>query len=180
MKFKYWYIIIVLTISSCGSSSSFQSFFNDHKSDLGVTAFQVPNFMKALLSNIAPKQNMFSDVADFKFITFNNSSELYKKQLIDEMNMVASNNYKDMFRKNTVENTKIISVKELGNIVTEAIVFDSKPTKTTVFYLKGKFDPDKIKAFSNDSIFSSFSQNLQTQYQSNMNPTYSPSFNPNN
>ena len=84
MKLKYWYIIIVLAIYSCGGSRSFQSFFNDHKSDLGVTAFQVPNFMKALLSNIAPKQNMFSDVADFKFITFNNSSELYKKQITNK------------------------------------------------------------------------------------------------
>lgn len=180
MKVKYWFVVFLLVIYSCGSSRSFQSFFNEHKSDLGVTAFQFPNFMKALLSNIAPEQNMFNDLADFKFITFNNSSELYQKQLINEMNMVASNKYTDMFRKNTVENTKIISVKELGNIVTEAIVFDSKPTKTTVFYLRGKFDPDRIKAFSNDSIFSSFSQNLQAQYQSNMNPTYSPSFNPNN
>ena len=140
MKIKDWYVVVLLIIYSCGSTRSFQSFFNDHKSDLGVTAFQVPNFMKALLGNIAPRQNMFSDMADFKFITFNNSSKQYHNQLIDEMNVVANNKYTDMFRKNTVENTKIISVKEFGNIVTEAIVFDSKPTKTTVFYLKGKFD----------------------------------------
>ncbi len=122
---------------------------------------------------------MFDNLADFKFITFNDTKPTYKQNLIDEMNMVASSKYTDMFRKNTVENTKIISVKELGNIVTEAIVFDSKPTKTTVFYIKGQFDPEKIKAFSDDATFDDFSQKLQREYQMNLNPTLNPSFNPN-
>ncbi len=176
MKSKLICSIIVLFIISCGSSKSFQSFFNDHKSDLGVTAFQVPNFMKAILSNISPEQNMFDNLSDFKFITFNNSSTQYQKGLIDEMNIVASNKFTDMYRKNTIENTKIISVKEFGNVITEAIVFDSKPEKTTVFYLKGQFDPDKIRTFSDDNTFDNFSEKLQLEYQMNLNP----SFNPNN
>ena len=85
-----------------------------------------------------------------------------------------------MFRKNTVENTKIISVKEFGNVVTEAIVFDSKLEKTTIFYIKGQFDPNKIKAFSDDTTFDDFSKNLQQQYQLNLNPSFSPPLNPNN
>ena len=174
MRSKIISSIIVLLIVSCGSSKSFQSFFNDHKSDLGVTAFQVPNFMKAVLNNISPKQNMFDNLSDFKFITFNNSSKDYQKGLIDEMNVVASNKFTDMYRKNTVENTKIISVKEYGNVVTEAIVFDSKPEKTIVFYLKGKFDPDKIKVFSDDIVISEFSEKLQQQYTMNLNPSFNP------
>lgn len=174
-------LLFIITIAtSCGSSRSFQSFFNEHKSDMGVTAFQVPNFMKAILANISPKQNMFDNLTDFKFITFNNTTPIYKKNLIDEMNLVAGNKYTDMFRKNTVENTKIISVKELGNVVTEAIVFDSKVDKTTVFYIKGQFDPDKIKAFSDDATFDDFSKKLQQEYQMNLTPTLNPSFNPNN
>ncbi len=95
------------------------------------------------------------------------------------MNLVAGNKFTDMFRKNTVENTKIISVKEFGNVVTEAIVFDSKLEKTTVFYIKGQFDPDKIKAFSDDNTFDDFSKKLQQEYQMNLNPSLNPSFNPN-
>lgn len=172
-------VILFLLLFSCGSSKSFQSFFDAHKSDLGVTAFQVPNFMKALLSNISPKQNMFDNLTDFKFITFNNSSIQSQKSLIHEMNIVASSKYTDMYRRNTVDNTKIISVKELGNVVTEAIIFDSKIEKTTVFYIKGQFDPDKIKAFSDDSTFDDFSKKLQQEYQMNLNPPLNPSFNPN-
>jgi len=93
--------------------------------------------------------------------------------------VVANSKYTDMFRKNTLENTKIISVKELGNIVTEAVVFDSKPAKTTVFYIKGQFDPDKIKAFSDDAAFDEFSKKLQQEYKMNINTTLNPSFNPN-
>ncbi|MBT8394103.1 MAG: DUF4252 domain-containing protein [Bacteroidia bacterium] len=178
---KILVILTVITIVySCGTSRSFQNFYDSHKSDLGVTAFQVPNFMKSILSNITPKQNLFDNLSDFKFITFNNTTSSYKKGLIDEMNLVAGNRYTDMFRKNTVENTKIISVKEFGNVVTEAIVFDSKVDKTTIFYIKGKFDPEKIKAFSDDDTFDDFSKNLQKEYQMNYNPTLNPSFNPNN
>ncbi|NNL16189.1 MAG: hypothetical protein HKO81_06070, partial [Flavobacteriaceae bacterium] len=61
-----------------------------------------------------------------------------------------------------------------------AIVFDSKVDKTTIFYIKGKFDPEKIKAFSDDDTFDDFSKNLQKEYQMNYNPTLNPSFNPNN
>lgn len=171
---------LVIVVFSCGSSRSFQSFFDTHKSDLGVTAFQVPNFMKSMINNIAPQKGMFNNLSDFKFITFNNVSVQNKQSLISEMNVVAKNNFIDMFRKNTVENTKIISVKEIGNTVTEAIVFDSKLTKTTVFYLKGKFNPEQIKLFSKDDIFESFSKQLQQEYQFNIKPTLNPSFNPNN
>lgn len=179
MKKIFLTTVVCAILFSCGSSRSFQSFYDNHKTDLGVTAFQVPNFMKAILANISPKQNMFNNLTDFKFITFNNTTPTYQKNLITEMNVVANSKYTDMFRKNTLENTKIISVKELGNIVTEAVVFDSKPAKTTVFYIKGQFDPDKIKAFSDDSAFDEFSKKLQQEYQMNINPSLNPSFNPN-
>ena len=178
-KFLLAFSVLLLMVS-CGSSRSFQHFFDTHKTDIGVTAFQVPNFMKSILSNISPKEGLFDNLTDFKFITFNSMTAQNQMNLINEMNNVASHNYTDMFRKNTVENTKIISVKELGNIVTEAIVFDSKVDKTTVFYIKGQFDPDKIKAFSDDATFDDFSKKLQQEYQMNLTPTLNPSFNPNN
>jgi len=173
-------LFILGIVSSCGSSRSFQNFYDAHKTDLGVTAFQVPSFMKTILSNISPKQNMFDNLTDFKFITFDEMSTQNQKSLITEMNVVASNRFTDMFRRNTVDNTKIISVKEFGNVVTEAIVFDSRIEKTTIFYIKGQFDPNKIKAFSDDATLDDFSKNLQQQYQLKLNPTFTPPLNPNN
>jgi hypothetical protein len=86
-----------LIVTSCGSGKSFQGFFNDHKSDLGVTAFQVPNFMRALLTNISPEINdLFGNVKDLKFITFNDISKEKQSQLISEMNLVTNNKFTDV------------------------------------------------------------------------------------
>lgn len=158
--------LFLILVSSCGSGKSFQSFFNNHKNDLGVTAFQVPNFMRALLSNISPEINsLFSNVRDFKFITFNNISKEKQTELINEMNLVTANNFTDVLRKNTLEKTKILSVKEDGDVVTQAIIFNSTLVKTSVFYLKGRFDPNRIKELSDTNQFENLSSKLLLNYQ---------------
>jgi len=164
---------VILILVSCGSGRSFQSFFNQHKNEIGVTAFQVPNFMRALLRNISPEINgVFKNVSDFKFITFKNISSAKKQVLIEEINLVTSKKFTDILRKNTSEKTKIVSVKEDGNIVTKAIIFNSTLEKTTVFYLKGRFDPDRIKKLSTSNEFENLSNKLLQNYQT-------PSFNTN-
>ena len=50
---KYSLALICLLMLNCGSS--FQSFYNNHKNDIGATSFQVPNFMKAVLGSISPE-----------------------------------------------------------------------------------------------------------------------------
>jgi hypothetical protein len=169
--------LFLLISTSCGSGKSFQSFFNNHKNDIGATAFQVPNFMRALLSNISPEINsLFNNVRDFKFITFNNISNAKQTQLISEMNLVTANKFTDVLRSNTVEKTKILSVKEDGDVVTQAIIFNSTLEKTSVFYLKGRFDPNRIKELSETNQFENLSSKLLQNYQ----PTsITPSFNPN-
>ena len=172
-------IIICLTVLlfSCGSGKSFQSFFNDHKSDLGVTAFQVPNFMRALLTNISPEINgLFGNVRDFKFITFKDVSSVKKTQLINEMNLVTANDFTDILRTNTLDKTKIISVKENGDVVTQAIIFNSTLVKTSVIYLKGRFDPNQLKQLSENNQFENLSNKLIQNYQ--VTPK-TPGFNPN-
>lgn len=177
MKKHIIIICISLLLFSCGSGKSFQSFFNDHKSDLGVTAFQVPNFMRALLTNISPEINdLFGNVRDFKVITFNDISKEKQSQLIGEMNLVTNSNFTDILRTNTEEKTKIISVKENGEIVSQAIIFNSTLAKTSVFYLKGRFDSNQLKQLSETNQFEDLSTKLIQNYQ--ITPK-TPGFNPN-
>ncbi|KGL58716.1 DUF4252 domain-containing protein [Polaribacter sp. Hel1_85] len=167
----------ILFFISCGSGKSFQSFFNDHKRDLGVTAFQVPNFMRALLTNISPEiNNLFGNVKDFKFITFNDITTVKQNTLIQEMDLVTTNNFTDILRTNTVEKTKIVSVKEDGDVVTQAIIFNSTLAKTSVIYLKGRFDPNKLKQLSETDQFENLSNKLIQNYQPK---AITPGFNPN-
>ena len=177
MKKIFIIFLSIFLFTSCGSGKSFQSFFNDHKKDIGVTAFQVPNFMRALLTNISPEiTNLFGNVKDFKFITFNDITSLKQSTLIEEMDLVTANNFTDILRTNALEKTKIISVKEDGEVVTQAIIFNSTLAITSVFYLKGRFDPNKLKQLSETNQFENLSNKLIQNYQTT---PLTPGFNPN-
>lgn len=171
-----------LLFFSCGSAS-FQGFYNNHKADIGATSFQVPNFMKVLLSSISIEtKSVIGNLQDLKYIQLNNISSNKRASIIEEMNLVTNAGFTDMFRKNEVEKTRIISVKENGNMLTDVIIFNSNNQKTTAFYLKGAFDPDKIRSLSEVKNFDTFTQDILQSYNSNMkmNTTINPSFNPNN
>lgn len=168
-------IILVISLSflivSCGSS--FQSFYNNHKADMGTTSFQVPNFMKAVLSNISPDvKNAIGNISDFKYIKFENIDAIKRKNLIVEMNAVTNTGFTDVFRKNETNKTRIISVIEFGVVVTDAIIFNSTETETTAYYLQGNFDPDKIKSFADEDAFNTFSNDLIQNYNTNLNPSF--------
>lgn len=170
-------IVLVISLGfllvSCGSS--FQGFYNNHKADMGTTSFQVPNFMKAVLSNISPEvKNAIGNISDFKYIKFEKVGALRRQNLIAEMSAVTNNGFTDVFRKNEVDNTRIISVRELGVVVTDAIIFNNTETETTAYYLQGNFDPDKIKSFANEDTFNTFSNDLIQSYQTNITPSFNP------
>jgi sugar-specific transcriptional regulator TrmB len=165
--------IIGILLVSC--SSSFQSFYNNHKADMGATSFQVPNFMKAVLNNISPEvKHAIGNISDFKYIKFENVDALKRQNLILEMSTVTNNGFTDVFRKNEAEHTRIISVREIGPVVTDAIIFNSSPTETTAYYLQGNFDPEKIKKFSDEESFNTFSSQLMQSYNTNLNPSFNP------
>lgn len=173
-------IVICTSLFSCGSAS-FQGFYNTHKTDLGATSFQVPNVMKALLSSVsAETKNIIGNLQDVKYIKLNSVSALRRQQIISEMNAVTGSGYLDMYRNNQVNNTRIISVKENGNVLTDVILFNCDEKEATAFYLQGRFDPDKIKTLSESKSFDALSLDLLQSYQSSMRPSLNPSFNPNN
>ncbi|TYP99406.1 uncharacterized protein DUF4252 [Tenacibaculum adriaticum] len=177
MKKKYLFISLTLLLISCGSSRSFQSFFNEHKNEIGVTTFQVPNFMRSVLSSISPEMNgIFSNINDFKFITFNEISVEKQRELIQQINLVTANNYKDVLRQNTPEKTKILSVIEDGNIVKKVIVFNSTLAKTSVFYLKGTFNPNTLRKISETNQFDDLSKKLLQSYQLPTNTGFNPNY----
>lgn len=164
-----------MLLVSCGSS--FQGFYDNHKADMGTTSFQVPNFMKAVLGNISPEiKGAIGNISDFKYIKFENVNGLSRQNLIAEMNEVSDSGFTDVFRKNEVDNTRIISVIENRAVVTNVIIFNSNETETTAYYLQGNFDPDKIRSFADEKTFNIFSNDLIQSYQTQLNP----SFNPNN
>jgi len=168
-------ILITLSCVMLSCSSSFQGFYNNHKADLGTTSFQVPNFMKAVLSTISPQvKHAVGNISDFKYIKFQNVSALKRQSLISEMNAVTNNGYLDVFRKNELEQTRIISVKEAGAVVTNAIIFVHQGSDIAAYYLQGNFDPDKIKSLADEDTLNTFTNSLLQNYNSNLNPSFNP------
>ena len=73
--------------------------------------------------------------------------------MISQLDAITSTEYKDVYRQNKAEKTKILSVIEDGDVVKQAIIFNSTLTKTSVFYLKGNFNPNKLRAiFRNRTV----------------------------
>lgn len=164
-----------MLLVSCGSS--FQGFYDNHKADIGTTSFQVPNFMKAVLGNISPEiKHAIGNISDFKYIKFENIKGSSRQNLIAEMNEVTNSGFTDVFRKNEVDNTRIISVVENREVVTNVIIFNSNETETAAYYLQGNFNPEKIRSFADEKTFNIFSNDLIESYQTQLNS----SFNPNN
>jgi hypothetical protein len=171
-------VAVSLIMFSCGSAS-FQGFYNHHKTDLGATSFQVPNVLKALLNAVSPEtKSVIGNLQDVKYIKLNSISPLRRQQIITEMNAVTSAGYLDMFRQNEVGNTRIISVKENGAVLTHVILFNCDEKEATAFYLKGRFDPEKIKSLSDAKRFETLSLDLLQSYKSNVSTSTTPAFNP--
>lgn len=157
-------------LASCGSS--FNSFYNSHKSDLGTTSFQVPKFMKAIVGSISPEINQaIGNISDFKFIKFENINAFKRQSLINEMNGVTKQKYIDVFRKNEVDRTQIISVREKGTEITDVIIFKSTVDVTSAYYLQGHFDANKIRKMANDGGVDSFTKGLLKSYNQNDTPS---------
>ena len=170
-------ILLLMTglLFNCGSS--FQGFYNNHKNDIGVTSFQLPNFVKAVIGNVSPEVDaIVGNIADVKYIKFDNPSPVKRLGLIQELNDVTDRGYIDMFRKNEASLTRMVSVKELGVILTDVILFKSDETETSAFYLKGKFDPDKVKTLADEETFDNLSMQLKLLAPTSL----TPGFNPNN
>jgi len=170
---KYILILLCFSLYNCGSS--FQGFYNNHKNDLGATSFQVPNFMKAVLGSLSPEvSNVLGNITDLKYIKFDNISANKRTQLVQELNEVTNYGYTDMFRKNEVSETRVISVKEFGAVLTHVILFKSAEKQTSAFYLEGNFDPEKVKTLSEPEKFDTITSQLLQGYQSNLNPSFNP------
>ncbi|WP_136479865.1 DUF4252 domain-containing protein [Cognatitamlana onchidii] len=168
MKRILYVFILFLTVVSCGPS--FNSFYNNHKSDLGTTSFQVPRIVKTLIGTVSPEiDKAIGNISDFKYIKFEETNESKRADLIEEMNRVTNRRYTDVFRKHTLEHTQIISIIEKGTVVSDILIFKSDKEVTSALYLKGDFNGNKIRSLSQEGDMENLGDALLKSYNSNLN-----------
>lgn len=151
--FKLFLLLLIINQTGCSSSQSFNQFYNNHKNDEYVTSFQVPGYLRSILRNASPELNsLFKNVKDFKSITFTKTTPLQSKQIMDEIDYITKNNT-DVVRKNEGGERFLISVKEKGDRIKQVILYKNNGSKHNILYLKGNFDPERIRQLAEKQEF---------------------------
>jgi predicted SnoaL-like aldol condensation-catalyzing enzyme len=152
MKFFFRIFLLALSVGliSCSGTAKFNQFYGQHKNDNNVKSFQVPRYLKSLVKNISPELNsVFKNVSDFKTISFTNSTPQQDKQITDGVNNI-TRNYTDVIRNNNSDKKTLVSVKEKGDFIKEVLIHTHENNNHKIIFLKGNFDPDRIKSLIDD------------------------------
>ena len=157
--------IFLLILSSCGGYNSINSFYNQHKNDANVTAVHVPQFMLSLLRNASPEMNSFmGNVRDIRYIQLSPKTTQESTSINNQINNLTTVNFVEVFRKNEDSIRTLVSVRERKDVVKEIMIYKTAPKKSSVFYLNGNFDPNKVRKYAEDGNFDRLSNTLMQQY----------------
>jgi hypothetical protein len=163
-------IILISVFLSCSSYSSINSFYNHHKNDTNVTAIEIPQYMLAILRASSGEMNNFmGNVREIRYIHLNPGSEIERTQISNQINGLVSNRFVDVYRKNEDTKRTLISVRENRDVVKEIIVYKNDEKSNSVFYLKGNFNPEKVREYVKNDEFDKLSSTVLQQY--NLSPT---------
>ncbi|MGB5463672.1 MAG: DUF4252 domain-containing protein, partial [Aureibaculum sp.] len=103
-----------------------------------------------------------------RYIHLNPDSELERTQISNQINGLVSNRFIDVYRKNEETKRTLISVRENRDVVKEIIVYKNDEKSNSVFYLKGNFNPEKVREYVKNDDFDKLSNTVLQQY--NLNP----------
>lgn len=161
-------LLFVLTLFSCGSYNSINSFYNAHKNDAQVTAIQVPQYLLSLLRHSSGEMNGFmGNVRDIRYIQLSPKSDVEANNIRNEINGLVSNNFVDVYRKNNDDIRTLISLRERKDVVKEIIIYKNGAKNNSVFYLNGNFNPQRVRNYINegklDNLTNSVFQQMNVQ-----------------
>ncbi|WP_168731266.1 DUF4252 domain-containing protein [Robertkochia marina] len=157
---------LILTLLLTGCSPSINSFYNNHKTDPGVTAVQVPDFFLDILAGSSPEMNnLMRQVDDVRFMTLPSGSGPEARDVAMEINRITSTGYTDVYRRTEMDNSlSLFSIKEKGSRIKELIWFDQGENKNLLLYFKGDFDPELISKLSDNKNVEDLKDLLKEEY----------------
>ena len=148
--FRIFLLVLSVSLISCSGAAKFNQFYSQHKNDNNVKSFQVPRYLKSLVKNVSPElNNVFKNVSDFKTISFTNSTPQQDIQITEGINNITQN-YTDVIRNNNADKKTLVSVKEKGDFIKEVLIHTHENNNHKIIFLKGNFDPNKIKSLIDD------------------------------
>ena len=159
-------VLSLLVLASCGSYNSFQGFYNQHKNDANVTAISVPQFMLSLLRNSSPEMKGFmSNVRSITYMQLRPNSAQESSQIASQINNLTTAKFVEVFRNNADPVRTLVSVREARDVVKEIMIYKTAPNQSTVFYMNGNFDPNRVRSYAKNGDFDQLTNSLMQHYQ---------------
>ena len=161
---KFFLLLPLILLISCGSYNSIDSFYEAHKNDNQVTAIRVPQFMLSLVSEISPEmKTLVGNTRDLRYMQFPSKTASQTQFLNTQMNNFASSSFIEVFRKNDELKRNVISIREKRDVVKEILVYNNDNSTGSFLYFNGNFDPVKVRNLAKNNQFEKFSNGLIPQ-----------------
>ncbi|MBD1261290.1 DUF4252 domain-containing protein [Maribacter polysiphoniae] len=158
-------LICLVLITSCGSYSSIDTFYNAHKDDNQVTAIRVPRFMLTLVSGISPEmQSLVGNTKDLRYMRFPSATPARTQFLNKQMNGITGNSFIEVFRKNDELKRNVVSIREKRNSVKEILIYNNDNLNGSFLYFNGDFDPVKVREMAKNNEFGKMGDGLIQQF----------------
>lgn len=162
---KIFTFILFVSITSCGSYNSIDSFYDAHKNDNQATAIRVPQFMLSMISEISPEMKaMVGNAKDLRYMQFPSATSSKTQFLNQQMNGITGNSFIEVFRKNDNLKRNVVSIREKKNLVKEILIYNNDSQTGSFLYFNGDFDPVKVREMAKNEQFTKFGDNIINQF----------------
>ncbi|WP_235843202.1 DUF4252 domain-containing protein [Maribacter hydrothermalis] len=162
-KIVVFYILV--SLSSCSSYNSIDTFYNAHKNDNQVTAVRVPQFMLSMISEISPEmQALVGNTKDLRYMQFPSATSSKTQLLNQQMNGITGNSFIEVFRKNDELKRNVVSIREKKNSVKEILIYNNDNQTGSFLYFNGDFDPAKVREMAKNEQFTKMGNHIISQF----------------
>ena len=153
--------LLGLLLYGCGSSRSIDAFYDQHKEDDQVLAFRVPPVMFAMVKGLSPEmENLFGSTRDLRYIRLPADSGRGIQALNNQVSTLTAGSFIEIFRKNEGPKRNVVAIRERGNSVRDIMVFNNNELHGSLLYIKGNFDPEKVRSMARDEDFTDLQEKL--------------------
>jgi hypothetical protein len=161
MKGFWQTAVLCLCLCACASTASVDSFYERNKEEDGVLAFRVTPVMFSMLGGLSPDIDSFiGNTKDLRFIRLPLKEAGAAEKLNLQVSAMNTGSFVEIFRKNQGDQRNLVSIRERRGSVREILVYNTGALNGSLLYVRGRFDPAKIRDMARDESFSKLSTQL--------------------
>lgn len=121
--------------------------------------------MFSLLSNLSPEMgSVIGNTTDLRYIRLPASGASEMTALNRQVSQLTSGSFIEVFRKNEGDQRNLVAIRERGNTVRNILIYNNNAAFGSVLYIKGRFDPERVRNLANEDAFGTLEQQLTRSF----------------